>query len=194
MSDAIIQLIHSVVIFINEVIPIISIFINEVILTIVKGFFIFPHEQELFSKNSKLIPTIPIFTVPNINFTEILNFILYNVYIIVYIFLLLFVAFMYLKIYHPNYIFRIYRLIENEKRYLVVCHPSSISSISFQQWTPQLQTDDSCCMCLEAYNSTFNVVQLSCKHFHHKECLQKWFLISKVCPICRMDCDNVIIH
>lgn len=44
-----------------------------------------------------------------------------------------------------------------------------------------------CCVCLCGFEAEEEVSELSCKHFFHKECLEKWFLNKDyaTCPLCR---------
>ncbi|CAL5349815.1 unnamed protein product [Camellia sinensis] len=43
-----------------------------------------------------------------------------------------------------------------------------------------------CCVCLCGYEDNEEVSELSCKHFFHKGCLQKWFDNQhSTCPLCR---------
>ncbi|KAJ9176312.1 hypothetical protein P3X46_011640 [Hevea brasiliensis] len=43
-----------------------------------------------------------------------------------------------------------------------------------------------CCVCLCGYEAEEEVSELSCKHFFHKGCLDKWFDNKhSTCPLCR---------
>ncbi|KAL3835613.1 hypothetical protein ACJIZ3_010349 [Penstemon smallii] len=43
-----------------------------------------------------------------------------------------------------------------------------------------------CCVCLSGFRSGEEVSELSCKHFFHKCCLDKWFDNHHItCPLCR---------
>ncbi|CAN1295473.1 Probable E3 ubiquitin-protein ligase XERICO [Linum perenne] len=43
-----------------------------------------------------------------------------------------------------------------------------------------------CCVCLCGFEDEEEVSELSCKHFFHKGCLQKWFDNHHMtCPLCR---------
>lgn len=43
-----------------------------------------------------------------------------------------------------------------------------------------------CCVCLCGFEADEEVSELSCKHFFHKGCLEKWFLNKRAtCPLCR---------
>ena len=44
-----------------------------------------------------------------------------------------------------------------------------------------------CVICLEEFTNRENILQLKCKHYYHKLCLQKWLDSNpkKICPICK---------
>lgn len=43
-----------------------------------------------------------------------------------------------------------------------------------------------CCVCLSKFEAHEEVSELSCKHFFHKGCLEKWFSNHhSTCPLCR---------
>ncbi|KAG6713919.1 hypothetical protein I3842_05G176800 [Carya illinoinensis] len=44
-----------------------------------------------------------------------------------------------------------------------------------------------CCVCLCKFEAEQEVSELSCKHFFHKSCLEKWFdnYNHNTCPLCR---------
>ncbi|KAH6771236.1 RING/U-box superfamily protein [Perilla frutescens var. hirtella] len=43
-----------------------------------------------------------------------------------------------------------------------------------------------CCVCLCRFEADEEVSELSCKHFFHKGCLEKWFDNQHItCPLCR---------
>ncbi|OAY32501.1 probable E3 ubiquitin-protein ligase XERICO [Manihot esculenta] len=43
-----------------------------------------------------------------------------------------------------------------------------------------------CCVCLSRFEAEEEVSELSCKHFFHKGCLDKWFDNKhSTCPLCR---------
>ncbi|XP_057542261.1 probable E3 ubiquitin-protein ligase XERICO [Amaranthus tricolor] len=45
-----------------------------------------------------------------------------------------------------------------------------------------------CCVCLCKFEDEEEVSELSCKHFFHKNCLDKWFNHHSTCPLCRSIC------
>lgn len=49
-------------------------------------------------------------------------------------------------------------------------------------WPPAVE----CCVCLCRFEADEEVSELSCKHFFHKGCLDKWFDNQHItCPLCR---------
>nr|AEG64816.1 RING-H2 type zinc finger [Avicennia marina] len=49
-------------------------------------------------------------------------------------------------------------------------------------WPPAVE----CCVCLSRFEADEEVSELSCKHFFHKGCLDKWFDNQNItCPLCR---------
>ncbi|XP_041013085.1 probable E3 ubiquitin-protein ligase XERICO [Juglans microcarpa x Juglans regia] len=51
------------------------------------------------------------------------------------------------------------------------------------RWFPIME----CCVCLCRFEAEQEVSELSCKHFFHKVCLEKWFdnYNHNTCPLCR---------
>ncbi|KAK4429774.1 putative E3 ubiquitin-protein ligase XERICO [Sesamum alatum] len=50
------------------------------------------------------------------------------------------------------------------------------------EWPPAVE----CCVCLCRFEAEEEVSELSCKHFFHKGCLDKWFDNQHItCPLCR---------
>lgn len=49
----------------------------------------------------------------------------------------------------------------------------------------------SCPICLEEYKNGDNIGRMEkCGHGYHVECIKKWLLMKKVCPICKTECSN----
>jgi len=44
-----------------------------------------------------------------------------------------------------------------------------------------------CCICLEKFRRTDEVVETACKHVFHKQCCREWLLQARSCPMCRVD-------
>ena len=53
----------------------------------------------------------------------------------------------------------------------------------------QLQGDEECCLCMEAFQETDELRVLPCEHFYHKNCIDRWFAArryqSRSCPLCK---------
>lgn len=50
-----------------------------------------------------------------------------------------------------------------------------------------------CNICIDEYNIDDIIVELSCKHIFHKECIKNWLCKENIsCPVCRKDCRNKI--
>jgi len=45
----------------------------------------------------------------------------------------------------------------------------------------------SCCICMDAFKSTDEVRTLPCMHIFHTNCIDKWLLRNRTCPICKFD-------
>ncbi|XP_011086652.1 probable E3 ubiquitin-protein ligase XERICO [Sesamum indicum] len=59
---------------------------------------------------------------------------------------------------------------------------SSGSGGGNSEWPPAVE----CCVCLCRFEAEEEVSELSCKHFFHKGCLDKWFDNQHItCPLCR---------
>merc|ERR1712098_663425 len=43
--------------------------------------------------------------------------------------------------------------------------------------------EEHCSICLQELQE--NIFQTKCKHKFHKECLEKWLDVSRVCPLCK---------
>ena len=42
-----------------------------------------------------------------------------------------------------------------------------------------------CIICLNEISSNQKRKVLDCGHIYHKHCIQKWFEVKKICPICK---------
>lgn len=47
-----------------------------------------------------------------------------------------------------------------------------------------------CCICLQQYKIEENVIEMSCNHLYHSECIEEWLNNNPTCPICRTDVIN----
>jgi len=44
-----------------------------------------------------------------------------------------------------------------------------------------------CAICTEVFTEQTYVKRLQCKHDYHDECINKWLLSSKKCPLCQTE-------
>ncbi|KAJ8773609.1 hypothetical protein K2173_005855 [Erythroxylum novogranatense] len=69
-----------------------------------------------------------------------------------------------------------------------LCHSSgdnNTSGVSSSCGNGRVNTLE-CCVCLCRFEAEEEVSELSCKHFFHKGCLDKWFDNNhRTCPLCR---------
>jgi len=49
------------------------------------------------------------------------------------------------------------------------------------------ESDTSCAVCLEAFNSTEELRVLPCKHRYHSNCVDAWLIERRFCPLCKYD-------
>lgn len=45
--------------------------------------------------------------------------------------------------------------------------------------------EEECVICLEEYNKKEIIRTLKCKHFYHKNCIDKWMKNNNKCPLCK---------
>ncbi|KAK9750974.1 hypothetical protein RND81_02G233500 [Saponaria officinalis] len=63
---------------------------------------------------------------------------------------------------------------------------SSNFALHEEKTTTKDATIIECCVCLSKFEEEEEVSELSCKHFFHKKCLDKWFdNHHSTCPLCR---------
>ena len=66
--------------------------------------------------------------------------------------------------------FRVRRLNHNLKEYLL-----------------NSENDEGCSICLESYHDNDKIVQLTCNHIFHKDCIREWLQNKQNnCPLCRL--------
>ena len=41
-----------------------------------------------------------------------------------------------------------------------------------------------CLICLDEFNQGQKIIMIKCGHIYHKNCIDKWFLKKKTCPLC----------
>ncbi|KAJ3144043.1 hypothetical protein HK101_002866 [Irineochytrium annulatum] len=52
------------------------------------------------------------------------------------------------------------------------------------------EEDNKCAICLSEFEGGEELTGLPCCHYLHKECLDPWLKVNKVCPICRTQVDT----
>ncbi|XP_039121823.1 E3 ubiquitin ligase BIG BROTHER-related-like [Dioscorea cayenensis subsp. rotundata] len=61
----------------------------------------------------------------------------------------------------------------------------SLPSISYK--SAENGSTDQCVICLLNFEDGDSLVSLSCEHLYHRDCIRKWLLTNKVCPICNAE-------
>lgn len=51
-----------------------------------------------------------------------------------------------------------------------------------------------CCICMENFVGTEEIVETECNHVFHKQCCQEWLQQARTCPVCRMDIPDALEH
>ena len=70
-------------------------------------------------------------------------------------------------------------------------HENDRSNTQLQQNKETELLNETCCICLEKFgeqtidSNVKEIVQLSCQHIIHKDCIQKWIQFKEQCPLCR---------
>ncbi|PWA36192.1 zinc finger, RING/FYVE/PHD-type [Artemisia annua] len=55
----------------------------------------------------------------------------------------------------------------------------------------QIHEDDSCPICLEEFKNGEKVGRMKkCGHDYHVDCIKKWLVMKKICPVCKSECSN----
>eukprot|EP00538_Stauroneis_constricta_P000461 CAMPEP_0119571712 /NCGR_PEP_ID=MMETSP1352-20130426/44258_1 /TAXON_ID=265584 /ORGANISM="Stauroneis constricta, Strain CCMP1120" /LENGTH=902 /DNA_ID=CAMNT_0007621395 /DNA_START=192 /DNA_END=2900 /DNA_ORIENTATION=- len=44
-----------------------------------------------------------------------------------------------------------------------------------------------CCICMEDFCNTDEIIETKCKHVFHKQCCREWLKQARTCPVCRKD-------
>ncbi|URD77589.1 hypothetical protein MUK42_18816 [Musa troglodytarum] len=67
-----------------------------------------------------------------------------------------------------------------------------ISSYSTLESHSFIEDIDSCLICLEEFTYREIIVRLSCHHIFHVTCINKWFIVMTVCPLCVRDYHTIV--
>ncbi|CDW55518.1 E3 ubiquitin-protein ligase Arkadia [Trichuris trichiura] len=51
--------------------------------------------------------------------------------------------------------------------------------------------EDKCSICLLEFERDDSIRTLRCNHFFHVRCIDRWLVINKKCPVCRLEVDHV---
>jgi hypothetical protein len=51
-----------------------------------------------------------------------------------------------------------------------------------------------CCICMENFVGTEEIVETECNHVFHKRCCREWLRQARTCPVCRMDIPDALEH
>jgi len=50
--------------------------------------------------------------------------------------------------------------------------------------------EDKCSVCLSEFETNEKVRTLPCSHFFHTDCIDRWLVVNKKCPVCRLHIDR----
>jgi len=77
--------------------------------------------------------------------------------------------------------------------------PDAIKRIEAVQYDAELFADpedpsdsrppNECCCCCEEYCEQAVIKRTPCEHYFHEDCLAKWLVMQRTCPLCRRDLD-----
>ena len=51
--------------------------------------------------------------------------------------------------------------------------------------------DEECVICLNTIDAKGSATLLKCGHTYHSQCIYRWFLIKRVCPLCNITVDVI---
>ena len=62
---------------------------------------------------------------------------------------------------------------------------SSIKALEKIMFQPSSNSIQECSICLEEFQTGFEVTRMPCSHVYHEKCIAKWLQTSHFCPLCR---------
>ncbi|KAK9995997.1 hypothetical protein SO802_020683 [Lithocarpus litseifolius] len=62
---------------------------------------------------------------------------------------------------------------------------SSIKALEKIMFQPSSNSIQECSICLEEFQTGFEVTRMPCSHVYHGKCIAKWLQTSHFCPLCR---------
>ncbi|URD78797.1 hypothetical protein MUK42_06592 [Musa troglodytarum] len=68
----------------------------------------------------------------------------------------------------------------------------SIASYSTSKSHSLIEDVDSYLICFEEFTHRETIVRLSCHHFFHVACINKWFTIRIFCPLCVRNYHTIV--
>ncbi|KAE8670089.1 E3 ubiquitin ligase BIG BROTHER-related [Hibiscus syriacus] len=75
-------------------------------------------------------------------------------------------------------------VVGTESRGLSADSLASLPSITYKAGSSQIGSNESCVICRVDYEDGDSLTVLSCKHSYHRECINNWLKINKVCSVC----------
>lgn len=94
-----------------------------------------------------------------------------------------FVFFINILFYFPSIFYHAHELIEMIKLYPIYSSIILNNLRKLEKLENNLDTD--CSICLNQFKEDDFINILECQHQFHQDCLDKWLVNSKTCPICR---------
>ncbi|OMJ23939.1 RING finger protein 44, partial [Smittium culicis] len=89
-------------------------------------------------------------------------------------------------LFRPFYSMAYYLSRKRNKPFSQSTSPKLLKSNSYPEFHT---TDDACCsICLADYEQDSVLRLMVCGHHFHKECLDEWLKINRICPLCKNDC------
>lgn len=74
---------------------------------------------------------------------------------------------------------------EEEDVELASISPERLAKLPRTKLQPSPESDLRCAICLDEFDVSIEVVQLTCKHPFHPECMEMWLQRSLTCPMCK---------